>query len=355
MYAEVETHRPAEVHGNRYAWSVACALLIALAILAGALESSTLLPASVFEQYETLKIDAADWTAANIPAFALPIIRTFAALVLSPLLYIGFAAVLVAERLAPADPEQSFFGHGVIHDSVVWYLINTPLRGFVFAATLGLVYLALDSFTPFLRVSPGITAQLPVWLLVLAAVVVGDLGKYLQHRVSHKVRWLWHFHSVHHSQRELNLFTQARFHAVEMITLAPILYLPLYVLNLDFQLAVWILLLIEWHGRITHANLRTNFGPLRYAFVTPQSHRVHHSRERQHHDRNFGTLFSFWDRLFGTHWHNEDEYPATGIEDERFPLEKSVRATNLLANYFAQLVYPFQQIARSRRDSNDAN
>jgi sterol desaturase/sphingolipid hydroxylase (fatty acid hydroxylase superfamily) len=353
MHADVETHRPVAVDGKSAVWSCALLALVALALLAWALESSILFPSQFADHYAALKTSFSDWAAATLPASLLPIVRTFAALALSPLLYLGFAAVLVAERLAPADVEQPAFGHGAIHDGVAWYLINTPLRGFVFAATLGLVYFVLDRFAPFLRVSPAVTDALPTWLLVIAALVVGDLGKWLQHYASHKVPFLWHFHSVHHSQRELNLFTQARFHAVEMITLAPILYLPLYVLNLDFELAVWILLAIEWHGRITHANLRTNFGPLRYALVTPQSHRVHHSRERQHHDRNFGTLFSIWDRLFGTQWRNDHEYPATGIDDERFPFERSAAPSNLLANYFAQLVYPFSALARSRRDPAD--
>ena len=354
MQAEVETHRLATSRDDRWLWGVALAVLIALALVAWAAESSILLPANISSHYAQLKSAAATWATDHLPAFALPIVRTFAAIALSPLLYLGFAAVLVAERLAPADREQPAFGHAVVHDSVAWFLINTPLRGFAFAATLGLVYFVLDNFAPFLRISPELTSQVPVWLLVVAAVVVGDFGKWLQHFVSHKSPLMWHFHSVHHSQRELNLFTQARFHAVEMFTLAPILYLPLYVLNLDFELAVWILLAIEWHGRITHANLRTNFGPLRYVFVTPQSHRVHHSRERCHHDRNFGTLFSFWDRLFGTHWKRDDDYPATGIADERFPLEQSARPTSVLANYFAQLIYPFQQLFRPRRDSHDA-
>lgn len=349
MHAEVETRDDAVRTSGNQAWGIAFVVLVLLAAGAWAAESSILLPAGIAQRYDALKAASGAWAAAHVPAPMLPIVRTFASLGLSPLLYLGLAAVFVAERLLPVDREQPAVGRGVVHDGVAWYLINTPLRVFVFAGGLGLLYLVLDRYAPFLRVNPELTDALPTWLLVVAAVVIGDLMRWVQHYVHHKVPPLWHFHSVHHSQRELNLFTQARFHAVEMITLAPILYLPLYVLNLDFELAVWILLFLEWHGRITHANLRTNFGPLRYVLVTPQSHRIHHSRDARHHDQNFGTLFSFWDRLFGTHWRNENEYPATGIADERFPWEKSVTPANLLANYFAQLVYPFQQLVRSWR------
>jgi sterol desaturase/sphingolipid hydroxylase (fatty acid hydroxylase superfamily) len=133
------------------------------------------------------------------------------------------------------------------------------------------------------------------------------------------------------------------------VTLAPIMYLPLAVLNLDFDLAVWIVLGVEWYARISHANLRTHFGPLRFALVTPQSHRIHHSLERRHRDQNFGTLFCIWDRLFGTQWPGHDEYPATGIADESFPSESAPGIANLLTSYFAQLYYPFQQLVKSFR------
>lgn len=349
MRAEVETRPLAASIGKRQALYFSLALLVVLAIMAWAAESSVLLPAGIADRYALLKTSASEWTTAHLPESMLPIVRTFAALALTPLLYLGFAAVLVAERLLPADDEQSVISRGMVHDGVAWYLINTPLRVFVFAGAIGLFYFVFDNCLPFLRIKPELTGAIPTWILVVAAVLVSDLMKWIQHYLHHKVPYLWHFHSVHHSQRELNLFTQARFHAVEMFTLAPILYLPLYVLNLDFELAMWILLIAEWHGRITHANLRTHFGPLRHVLVTPQSHRIHHSLERRHHDQNFGTMFSFWDRLFGTQWHDHQEYPATGIGDQEFPWEESVRGTNLLANYFAQLIYPFQQWVKAWR------
>ena len=211
----------------------------------------------------------------------------------------------------------------------------------------------LDNSAAFLRIDPRLTASVPTWVLVAAAIVAGDLLKWIHHYLSHKVRFLWYFHSIHHSQRELNLFTQARFHAVEAISLVPILYTPLYVLNLNFGSAAWIILLTEWYARITHANLRTNYGPLRHALVTPQSHRIHHSCEPRHSDKNFAALFSVWDRLFGTQWPNHDEYPATGVADADFPWEESVGGTHVLSNYFAQLIYPFRQIFRSRHSRSD--
>ena len=101
-----------------------------------------------------------------------------------------------------------------------------------------------------------------------------------------------------------------------------------------------------WHTRIYHANLRTNYGFLKYILVTPQSHRIHHSIEPRHFNKNFGLFFSVWDRLFGTLYTNYDEYPETGVEDDRFPLEKGIEVFALFGTFLAQLAFPFTAIFR---------
>jgi sterol desaturase/sphingolipid hydroxylase (fatty acid hydroxylase superfamily) len=123
-------------------------------------------------------------------------------------------------------------------------------------------------------------------------------------------------------------------------------FTPLYLLGLDIQLAVWIPIAMESYERVYHANLRSGYGWLKYLLVTPQSHRIHHSAEARHRDKNFGIFFSFWDRLFGTQWTGYDEYPRTGIDDEGFPLEQTARPYNVFFTYFAQFVYPFAELAR---------
>jgi hypothetical protein len=92
-----------------------------------------------------------------------------------------------------------------------------------------------------------------------------------------------------------------------------------------------------------HGNLRTNLGVLRYLLVTPQSHRVHHSTELRHRDRNFGVLFSVWDQLFGTQYRGFDEYPETGVSDPTFPYRTAERGP--VATIAAQHLHPFLRIA----------
>jgi len=106
---------------------------------------------------------------------------------------------------------------------------------------------------------------------------------------------------------------------------------------------------LTWYARFLHSNVRADFGLLQWILVTPQSHRIHHSIEERHYDRNYGTYFCIWDRLFGTHYTGGNEFPETGIKDPDFPVEKTIRGWSLLRTPMLQLVYPFVTIARELR------
>ncbi len=90
-------------------------------------------------------------------------------------------------------------------------------------------------------------------------------------------------------------------------------------------------------------------GSLLILAVAPQSHRIHHSVDPRHHAKNFGVVFSFWDRLMGTQWHDHTEYPDTGIPDLAFPTEESTTPVGVMRDYVRQLVYPFRAIWNASR------
>ncbi|MFV0524697.1 MAG: sterol desaturase family protein [Acidimicrobiales bacterium] len=97
-----------------------------------------------------------------------------------------------------------------------------------------------------------------------------------------------------------------------------------------------------WWTRLQHANLRLNFGPLRYLLVTPQSHRIHHSVDPVHYNSNYASVFA-WDRLFGTQHKDSASYPPTGIGDRHYPEATSYQPRDLLASLTGQLMYPFSR------------
>jgi sterol desaturase/sphingolipid hydroxylase (fatty acid hydroxylase superfamily) len=261
-----------------------------------------------------------------------------------PILYVGTALILFAERLFPVDRGQKTFTMGFFQD-IVWVGLQA-----IAAATLLSVYVKFlvsvyRAHLDFLTVR-GIE-ELPLLLKYAIWILVVDLTSWFHHWVKHKVPWFWQLHAVHHSQKEMNLFTDLRYHAFEYLISRTLVTFPLLMLQTNLEEIVYFNLFHAWYTRMYHARIRSDFGWLRYILVTPQSHRIHHSLETIHHDKNFGVIFSFWDRLFGTQYTGWQEYPKTGIRDKSFPVETSVKGLSLLVTPIRQNLYPLGNILRS--------
>jgi sterol desaturase/sphingolipid hydroxylase (fatty acid hydroxylase superfamily) len=137
-----------------------------------------------------------------------------------------------------------------------------------------------------------------------------------------------------------------RVHPVDDLFILTIGMLPLLMVEAGLTSLVAIVWIRHWHTRVYHSNIRSNLGWLRYVLVTPQSHRVHHSVEARHHDRNFGLTFSVWDHFFGTQYRGYDEYPDTGINDRDFPFEQNAPPRHQLESLVGQFLYPFRALTR---------
>jgi sterol desaturase/sphingolipid hydroxylase (fatty acid hydroxylase superfamily) len=158
----------------------------------------------------------------------------------------------------------------------------------------------------------------------------------------HKIPVFWKFHAVHHSQSEMNLFTSYRVHILEHLFAYSIVFIPMMSFKVPVIDSVVCVFLQQWYSIIYHANLKTNYGPLRYFLVTPQSHRMHHSLQSEHHNRNFGTLFSIWDRIFGTQVENHRDYCTVGVKDFSFPQAKNYSLIDYLHSFMLQNIYTFK-------------
>jgi sterol desaturase/sphingolipid hydroxylase (fatty acid hydroxylase superfamily) len=253
---------------------------------------------------------------------------------------------LVLEWQFPAKPGQPFVGISFAHD-LVWLFLEAAMTVTVIDAFVALLTACYNNHLRFLTIDAIRT--LPVWARFGLAIILADFLAWLHHWVRHKVPWFWAFHTVHHSQRHLNMFTDMRYHLVEYLVAKTIETFPLIMVIEDPYTIVSFALFHTWYTRLYHANVKTNYGLLRYVFVTPQSHRVHHSIERQHHDRNFGVLLSVWDRLSGTQYPRCDDYPETGIDDRGFPCERVASVRSLVMTPVRQHLYPFVKIERGLR------
>ena len=173
------------------------------------------------------------------------------------------------------------------------------LVGFGFAfAILGVTEWARTRSFGLLNLIP-----LPAWLHWLGAIVLFDCWQYWWHRFNHRAPFLWRFHSVHHSDAELDATSGVRFHTGEMVLsfLARLVVLPLLGVTITQVLVYEAISLpvILFH----HSNLRISRRAdscLRWLIVTPWMHYVHHSRWQRETDSNYASFLSVWDRLFGS-------------------------------------------------------
>ena len=258
--------------------------------------------------------------------------------------WIAIAITLALQTLTPARGEEKIFSRSLAEDGV-WFVYEAVLQSIIIVTYVDLLARLYGKYASFLTVTS--LNQLPGWLRFVIAILLVDFLYWIQHYLHHKIPFLWKLHSLHHSQTELNFFTDFRYHVFEYVVRHTVLIIPLLIFKIDVPVIAVVAITQRWYSRFYHGNIRTNLGPLRYFLVTPQSHRIHHSIEPQHADQNFGAIFSIWDYLFGTASSDRKSYPQTGIADADFPHRTSGRISEILLAPLRQMAYPF----RSRRSS----
>jgi sterol desaturase/sphingolipid hydroxylase (fatty acid hydroxylase superfamily) len=188
---------------------------------------------------------------------------------------------------------------------------------------------------------------LPFLVKCAATLLLLDLAHYATHRTFHSVHFLWRVHEVHHSDPDFDVSTAARFHPIESL-LTQVAYLALIALLAPPPVAVFgAELLSVAVNFFVHANASLPDWAekmLRRVVFTPTLHRIHHSEEIREQSGNFGTIFPWWDRLFGTYLANSaagDKGLITGIKG--LQNETSTGLGFILAE-------PFQHRPQAQRD-----
>lgn len=209
-------------------------------------------------------------------------------------------ALWIGESLFPMFAGRSRrVSHGA--SNILLGVINAVIGSVLFGAALMVVteWSKEKSF--------GLLNQLPSrWpagVRFAICLILIDLWMYVWHWLNHNVPFLWRFHAVHHSDRELDATSAVRFHTGEIILsgVARLLVLPMLGVSLPMLLIYELILLpvILFH----HSNVRIGSAVdrcLRPIIVTPWMHWVHHSISRKETNSNYGSVLSVWDRLFGS-------------------------------------------------------
>ncbi len=213
---------------------------------------------------------------------------------------------------------------------------------FLFSLILynGLSNVAVKAFNDFLHLFglKNIVAieisSLPVFLQLAIAFVVADFIHWNVHRLLHRVPWMWEFHKVHHSVKEMGFAAHLRFHWMETIFYKTIQYIPLAMIGFGIDDFFIIHIIAVTIGHLNHANLSWNYGALKYIINNPNMHIWHHAKalpENHKYGVNYGISLSVWDYIFKTCY-----VPKSGRdielgfeEDEKFP-----------KSFQSQIIYP---------------
>lgn len=152
----------------------------------------------------------------------------------------------------------------------------------------------------------GVWAVAPVrwplddWRTWAAAFLLVEFAYYWQHRWSHTIRWMWATHSVHHSPNQMTLPAAARLGWTGLISGTWLPLTPLVALGFHPLLVAGLLTLNLRYQFFLHTEAVGKLGPLEWLFNTPSHHRVHHGRNPEYLDKNFGGVLIIFDRMFGT-------------------------------------------------------
>ncbi len=227
------------------------------------------------------------------------------------------------------DTFYMFFNFFLLNLIVLIALSNSA--ALVFDDILGLFGLSIDNFQLF-----DVDA-LPLWAGLFIFFIVSDFVQWNTHRLLHRTPFLWNFHKVHHSVKEMGFAAHLRYHWMEPILYKSLLYIPIAIIGgFDAQHVAIVHFFALTVGHLNHANLGWDYGVLKYVFNNPKMHIWHHAKVLPKHTKygvNYGLTLSTWDYLFKT---DHVPYDGRDIElgfdgDETFP-----------KNFLAQEIYPLK-------------
>jgi lathosterol oxidase len=240
-----------------------------------------------------------------------------------------FAIVFVPlERSFPLKQEQRVLRAGWSTDLAYFFVNHVGVQLLTFLSLWPAT--ALASLPALAGVAGAVSSQ-PLWLQVIALMLLADLVQYWVHRAFHRVPMLWRFHAIHHSIRELDWLAGSRLHLVDVVITRALVVLPAFVLGFSEPALYTWLVIIALHGVLNHVNLRFRLRPLEQLVVTPRFHYWHHAVRPI--DRNFAVHFPWIDRLFGTHH----------LPDGDWPEELGIGGHPVPAGFTQQLTWPFRR------------
>lgn len=228
------------------------------------------------------------------------------------------------------DTFYMFFNFFLLNLIVLIALSNSAAQ--LFDDLLGIVGLSITNFQ-LIEIN-----NLPFWARIFIFFIVVDFVQWWTHRLLHTFEFLWNFHKVHHSVKEMGFAAHLRYHWMEPVVYNSLKYIPLAIIGgFSAQDVVFVHFFNITIGHLNHANINWDYGWLKYILNNPKMHIWHHVKELPE-DRkngvNFGITLSIWDYIFKTNYipysgrdielgfDDENQFPEDFIHQEIYPLGK---------------------------------
>ncbi|UZR99242.1 sterol desaturase family protein [Chondrinema litorale] len=160
--------------------------------------------------------------------------------------------------------------------------------------------------------------DMPVWLYAIVGLLLLDLiGAWLVHYVEHRVKWMWKFHLIHHTDQNVDTTTANRHHPGESIFRFVFTTIAVFIVGTPMWMVFLYQTLSLVFTQFNHSNVNMpNWldDALSLVICSPNMHRVHHHYRMPYTDSNFGNIFFFWDRMFGTYIKVDNKKLKYGVD-----------------------------------------
>jgi sterol desaturase/sphingolipid hydroxylase (fatty acid hydroxylase superfamily) len=266
--------------------------------------------------------------------------------VVGPLTLVVLATILAVERLRPAQI-RPLVARGHRQDALYTVLNATLVVPLVVALSLSLTAVAQRDLPWVVLPQFG---YVPRWAVIALIFVAMDGCNYLAHLANHRVRVLWRFHELHHSQEDMSVLTVFRTHPLIHVSYLFAL-VPGIVLMANGAVPTALLVGYASFVAFEHSNTNLGFGPFERIFVSPNYHRIHHRLDGAQ-DVNLGFALTIWDQVFHTAvFPTEATIRAdTGLPGRPLVVEQAGERPHHLATMLGQLWGPFRPLDRRAED-----
>lgn len=160
--------------------------------------------------------------------------------------------------------------------------------------------------------------EAPIWIELLISLLALDFSaQYLVHYLLHKVPFMWRFHMIHHSDTTVDATSATRHHPGDYAMREVFALAVVVLFGIPLAYYLFYRMATVFFAYFTHANF---YMPqkidmvLSYIFITPNMHKFHHHHELPWTDSNYGNIFSFWDRIFGTMTYDDPKKVRFGLD-----------------------------------------